>query len=162
MIESKSAWKRLKKLMLENQILHNQFLDSFDQIFDLIHSIHKPDQDLMLTNHKAAQEPGKQSLTFCLKNSKLKTGLEGDSRPYFYPITFLKLQGRISNQNPWHSCLARFDFSRSFSIFFHAIWYQIMPKLSLIDHARIWVSNESIFCTKRFYFISFVFFMYFI
>ena len=98
MIESKSAWKRLKKLMLENQILHNQFLDSFDQIFDLIHSYLYKQSKPNAHWHKAAQEHRKPNLKFSLKTQILKTYLQVDSSLKTYSISLPGLPVNDSSQ----------------------------------------------------------------
>ena len=59
--------------MLENQILNNQFLDSFDQILDLIHSYIYKEARPNAMDLKAAQKPHYQTQAFLQKNPILKT-----------------------------------------------------------------------------------------
>ena len=84
--------------MLENQILHNQFLDSFDQIFDLIHSYIYKEAKPNAINQKAAQKPHYQTQAFLQKIPNLKTYLQVDSSHKTHSIAFLGHQATYLDQ----------------------------------------------------------------
>ena len=90
--------KKIEKIMLENQILNNQILDSFDQIFDLNHYYIYKEHNPNAFNHAATQKSGKQNLKFVKKIPILKTYLQVDSSQETHPITFLGHQGTFLDQ----------------------------------------------------------------